>query len=157
MGTETRRFSPSAAQEAGLAEEANPQRRIPSLAWLYGPATTVTVFGAGLNVFGWYERGRAAFSRCRVMVHPTSEAYEFEVMRGSASGACLHRRLRTQPVTVRGIPTQPRFAFPMVYRREDGGVANQCTAKADPPTRRSGTIPRPRKTRHSSRRAPPNR
>ena len=79
----------------------------------------VTVFGAGMNAFGWAE--------VEPLFHTVaswfsdSEAFEFEVIAAGASGDLAYTvGYERNRVKVDGVPTTYTLRVTHVYRREDG-------------------------------------
>ena len=101
MGTETEAFLAEMLPKQRAAEEAihngDPEPRLA----LWTRDDPVTVFGAGLNGFGWAEV--EPLFKTVASWFSDSEAYEFEIIAaGAQRRPRLHRRLRAQPGQGRG-------------------------------------------------------
>jgi len=79
----------------------------------------VTVFGAGMNAFGWAEV-EPQFNTVASWFSD-SEAFEFEVIAAGASGDLAYTvGYERNRVKVDGVPTTYTLRVTHVYRREDG-------------------------------------
>jgi len=115
MGTETEAFLAEILPKQRAAEEAihngDPEPRLA----LWTRDDPVTVFGAGLNGFGWAEV--EPLFKTVASWFSDSEAYEFEVIAAGASGDLAYTvGYERNRVKVEGTPT----TYTHVYRREDG-------------------------------------
>jgi ketosteroid isomerase-like protein len=119
MGTETEAFLAEMLPKQRAAEEAihngDPEPRLA----LWTRDDPVTVFGAGLNGFGWAEV--EPLFKTVASWFSDSDAYEFEVIAAGASGDLAYTvGYERNRVKVEGTPTTYTLRVSHVYRREDG-------------------------------------
>ena len=119
MGTDTEEFLSDVLPRQRAAEHAihngDPEPRLA----LWTRNDPVTVFGAGMNGFGWAEV--EAVFKTVASWFSDSESYEFEVIAAGASGDLAYTvGYERNRVSVDGVPTSYTLRVTHVYRREHG-------------------------------------
>ena len=143
MDTETELFLADMLPKQRAAEQAihngDPEPRLA----LWTRDDPVTVFGAGMNGFGWAEV--EPLFKTVASWFSDSEAYEFEVIAAGASGDLAYTvGLRAQPGQGRGRADHIHAARYPRLPPGGRGMADRAPARR-PPTRRRSTVRGPRR------------